>query len=205
MDGIELANSGDHPALNFLNTRCKPRGSQIELISSGEDLVDWLAGADLLDEAERSTVLNTFSIAELDDAAAQAREVREWLRAEVASWADADGPATIAAPTAERINRLLAVDEQYLQLRGAPDGDGLELQTCRHWQDARQLLMPLVASVAGLMASGNRHLVRVCAAPRCTIWFYDRTRSHRRRWCSMAVCGNRDKVKNHRMRAHTAD
>jgi len=32
------------------------------------------------------------------------------------------------------------------------------------------------------------------------MWFYDRTKSHRRRWCSMALCGNRAKARAHRER-----
>jgi predicted RNA-binding Zn ribbon-like protein len=30
--------------------------------------------------------------------------------------------------------------------------------------------------------------------------FYDRGKNSRRRWCSSAVCGNRDKVANYRAR-----
>ncbi|MDX3854896.1 CGNR zinc finger domain-containing protein [Streptomyces sp. AK02-01A] len=35
------------------------------------------------------------------------------------------------------------------------------------------------------------------------LWFYDRTKSHRRRWwwCSMETCGNRTKVRARRSRA----
>jgi len=44
---------------------------------------------------------------------------------------------------------------------------------------------------ASLLAAGDRHLVRQCDGVDCTMWFYDRTKAHRRRWCSMALCGNR--------------
>nr|WP_254214234.1 CGNR zinc finger domain-containing protein [Burkholderia multivorans] len=32
------------------------------------------------------------------------------------------------------------------------------------------------------------------------LWFLDRTKSHRRRWCSKALCGNRQKVAAFRRR-----
>jgi len=36
--------------------------------------------------------------------------------------------------------------------------------------------------------------VRKCANPSCAILFVDSSRSNRRRWCSMAACGNKAKV-----------
>ncbi|NEJ40784.1 CGNR zinc finger domain-containing protein, partial [Rhizobium ruizarguesonis] len=39
----------------------------------------------------------------------------------------------------------------------------------------------------------------------CTLFFLDTTKSHRRRWCSMALCGNRMKVAAFRSRKQEAD
>ena len=50
--------------------------------------------------------------------------------------------------------------------------------------------------------------IRSCQELRCAMLFLDRSRGHRRRWCSMAECGNRAKVAAHRQRARafaTAD
>lgn len=41
---------------------------------------------------------------------------------------------------------------------------------------------------------------RLGACPACGWMFYDVTRGGRRRWCSMATCGNRSKVRQHRRR-----
>ena len=43
-----------------------------------------------------------------------------------------------------------------------------------------------------------------CASPACTMVFYDRGKNNHRRWCSSAVCGNRDKVANYRARRRSA-
>ncbi|MFC5184509.1 CGNR zinc finger domain-containing protein [Actinomadura harenae] len=40
----------------------------------------------------------------------------------------------------------------------------------------------------------RRERVRKCANPDCVLWFYDLTKNGSRRWCSMAVCGNRTKT-----------
>jgi predicted RNA-binding Zn ribbon-like protein len=42
--------------------------------------------------------------------------------------------------------------------------------------------------------------VKGCEGPVCTLLFLDRTRARARRWCSMAVCGNRAKQAAHRTR-----
>jgi len=58
----------------------------------------------------------------------------------------------------------------------------------------------LAEAVATLLAAGDFALVRQCEHPDCVLWFYDRTKSHRRRWCSMALCGNRHKAAQFRAR-----
>ena len=42
--------------------------------------------------------------------------------------------------------------------------------------------------------------VKACEGPACTLMFVDHTRGHARRWCSMALCGNRAKQAAHRHR-----
>jgi len=56
---------------------------------------------------------------------------------------------------------------------------------------------PIAGAVADLAASGRSVEIRKCANPRCLLYFRDRSRTRRRRWCSMAVCGNRMKVAAH--------
>jgi predicted RNA-binding Zn ribbon-like protein len=42
--------------------------------------------------------------------------------------------------------------------------------------------------------------IKACEGRRCTLLFADHTRGRARRWCSMAICGNRAKVAAHRKR-----
>jgi len=77
----------------------------------------------------------------------------------------------------------------------------VEGQVTDFWRsDADQLLAPLAEQAGELIATGDFTLVRQCEHSECILWFYDRTKSHRRRWCSMALCGNRHKVAEHRKR-----
>jgi predicted RNA-binding Zn ribbon-like protein len=56
------------------------------------------------------------------------------------------------------------------------------------------LLAAIARSGAELIAEGASQNLKRCANPECPILFYDDSRTHRRRWCSMALCGNRSKV-----------
>ena len=58
----------------------------------------------------------------------------------------------------------------------------------------------LVAIVAGAMADGTWSRLKACQADPCGWAFYDHARNHSRRWCSMAVCGNRTKARSYRRR-----
>nr|WP_263858563.1 CGNR zinc finger domain-containing protein [Coralloluteibacterium stylophorae] len=52
-----------------------------------------------------------------------------------------------------------------------------------------------------MLAEADLQHVRACEAHDCTLLFQDTTRSHRRRWCSMAACGNRMKAAAFRARS----
>ncbi|MER5555927.1 CGNR zinc finger domain-containing protein [Streptomyces sp. NPDC002793] len=39
--------------------------------------------------------------------------------------------------------------------------------------------------------------LRPCANTECRLFLLDRSRANRARWCSMAVCGNREKARRH--------
>ncbi|WP_371263350.1 MULTISPECIES: CGNR zinc finger domain-containing protein [unclassified Pseudomonas] len=52
----------------------------------------------------------------------------------------------------------------------------------------------------GLATNDKFEFVRQCEAHDCVLLFHDLSKSHRRRWCSMATCGNRMKVAAFRSR-----
>src|SRR5262249_319245 len=64
-----------------------------------------------------------------------------------------------------------------------------------------QFLAPVAESVAELLSHADFDLIRHCEGGQCVLWFYDRTKAHRRRWCSPQFCGNRAKVAAFRARA----
>jgi predicted RNA-binding Zn ribbon-like protein len=51
-----------------------------------------------------------------------------------------------------------------------------------------------------LLCYADPSLVKKCENAACVLFFYDTTKNHSRRWCSMRVCGNRMKVAAHYQR-----
>jgi predicted RNA-binding Zn ribbon-like protein len=70
----------------------------------------------------------------------------------------------------------------------------------RRWQGPQSLLLPVAQAMAELVCTEDFSLVKACEGTACTLLFTDHTRGHARRWCSMAICGNRAKQAAHRKR-----
>jgi predicted RNA-binding Zn ribbon-like protein len=64
-----------------------------------------------------------------------------------------------------------------------------------------QVLWSVVQSAVDLAVSTTLGRVRACDGEDCGWLFIDTSRGGRRRWCSMALCGNRTKSKRRRKRA----
>ncbi|RFU48578.1 CGNR zinc finger domain-containing protein [Paraburkholderia sp. DHOC27] len=192
----------DTAGLDFLNSVATPVDEQVEWISNGEGLLAWLDQAGLVPRAALEAIRTRSTPAELDDVAARARELREWFRGFVRA---KKGRALVAADLRELepLNQLLERDEQHAQIVAdvASGVTAFELRAQRRWQTAESLLMPLVEVLARLVCDEDFTQIKACEGAKCTLLFADHTRGHARRWCSMAMCGNRAKVAAHRKRA----
>ena len=92
----------------------------------------------------------------------------------------------------EPINEILRITEGHDELV-SKDNDW-EIQFVASESGLEWLLAAVARSAAEIIGEGSRARLRLCANPRCGLFFYDTSRTHRRRWCSMTVCGNRHKV-----------
>jgi predicted RNA-binding Zn ribbon-like protein len=61
-------------------------------------------------------------------------------------------------------------------------------------------LARLLVPVAHGISDGSWARVKACPGDACEWAFYDRSRNRSARWCEMAVCGNRTKVRAYRAR-----
>jgi predicted RNA-binding Zn ribbon-like protein len=187
----------DHSALDFLNTRPGIRTDHPEeYIANGDSLLAWLVAGDLLSRAEARAVRRRFTPAQLETVAADARGLRERLRSAVSTW-QRKGEAPSAIVLAE-LNRLLAAGPTIAAVHSV--GGRTQVMRSRRIDKPAAILAPVAEAFADLFTQGDRSLVRECEGEACSLWFYDRTKAHRRRWCSMGLCGARAKAAAYRAR-----
>jgi predicted RNA-binding Zn ribbon-like protein len=53
-------------------------------------------------------------------------------------------------------------------------------------------------AIERLLVSEERKRIRKCGAPDCDVYYLDTSKGHRRQWCSMKGCGNREKQRRRR-------
>jgi len=163
----------------FINTGDLDTGT--EHLADPGALGSWLADHELAAPGE------TWTSADL----ARTIQLREALRALAAANAgEPPSPDAVAAIERQRKrSRLGVVFGEDGSAPIVPDAAGID-----------GVLGRLLAIVATAMHDGTWPRLKACADPTCRWAFYDSSRSHRRTWCSMEVCGNRNKVRAYRQR-----
>jgi predicted RNA-binding Zn ribbon-like protein len=178
---------GGRPALDLVNTLRERWRRRVETLVTPDDLGLWLVEARLLPAPQR------VARARLDEA----RELREAIDACVQA-----AIAGAAAPQAavSVIDGWLAHAGARAQLAVAEDGTPILGE--RAPVDAVRRALGAVALDAARMLGCHDEAarIRICASQTCSARFYDRSPAARRRWCSMALCGNEAKARRHRER-----
>jgi predicted RNA-binding Zn ribbon-like protein len=191
----------DAVGLDFLNSVATPVDVPVDWIDGGAGLLAWLDQARLVPRATLDAIRDRAMPGELDNVAAQARDLREWFRAFVRE--HKGRPLTPAVlPELDPLNLLLERDTKYTRVvaRGHEAGSRLELAPLRRWRSPESLLEPIGDALAALLVEEDFSHLKACEGPACTLLFVDHTRAHTRRWCSMEICGNRAKQAAHRNR-----
>ncbi|AMV40161.1 CGNR zinc finger domain-containing protein [Planctomyces sp. SH-PL62] len=189
------------PGLDFLNTLATSVDVQVDWIDSGDGLLAWLEEAGLATAEELKALRDRAIPGEFDAVAAQARGLREWFRGFVRERSGRKlGPDDVRE--LEPLNRLLDRDERFYQVVIGPEGvkPALELKARRRLRTPEALLLPIAEEIARFVCSEDFEYAKACEGSTCTLLFVDRTRGRARRWCSMAICGNRAKQAAHRDR-----
>jgi predicted RNA-binding Zn ribbon-like protein len=162
----------------FVNTADLESG--VEELSDPATLQAWLS-AHGLGSGEAASAADLHS----------ARRVREAIRGLLLE------NSGVSVRTDAAITLELTAARARLGLRFEPAG-GVRLEPAA--PGVAGALGRLVGIVAGAMAAGTWSRLKACQADGCGWAFYDHARNRSRRWCSMAVCGNRTKARSYRRR-----
>jgi predicted RNA-binding Zn ribbon-like protein len=193
--------------LDFLNSLARPVNELVDWWNHGDDFLSWMKQAGLLVDDDVALVKSNLSANEINRTAAHARELREWFRGFVK--AHQGKPLKAQALTQlGPLKRLLAQDEVFWSLEPGPapstklasgevSAAGFRLRARRRWRKPESLLAPIAEEIAKFISSADFRYIKACPGQNCVLFFLDQTRRHGRRWCSMAVCGNRAKQDAH--------
>jgi predicted RNA-binding Zn ribbon-like protein len=186
---------GERPCLDFANTRVwRLRDRPVETLTTYDDLLRWGLYAGVLSDAE-TAALRARAGAE-EEAAARALAVAVELREAIQGAFEAIGHGR-AAPPADlaTIDRVLAEGMARARLR--PTADGFAWDWPPEEAALERPLWALARSAADLLVSPELGRVRQCPGDGCGWLFLDTSKNGKRRWCDMAVCGNRARVRAH--------
>jgi predicted RNA-binding Zn ribbon-like protein len=191
---------GSALGLDFLNSIATPVDIVIDWLDDGEGYLSWLKQGRLVPDGVLRDIEARALPGELDEVADQARRLREWFRGFVGR--HKGRPLTAEALTElAPLNRLLERDETFSRITCHPAAQSrFQLEVLRRWRSPEALLLPVAEALAQLVCIQDFSHVRSCEGPSCTLVFADNTRGQARRWCSMALCGNRAKQAAYRNR-----
>ena len=184
---------GYRPLDIFKPYRRHPVGIQVEegagtlLLSHFDALGDWSVVA-----TDSSWTQQEGS--ELEQAAHDICRFRETFRAFI-HLAITEKAVPLDHPVIDEINRILADSSQVPKISRLGDP---KLVTVHRYERATDLLPRIAVECARFICEADFRYIRVCEGPSCTLLFLDISKNHRRRWCSMEVCGNRAKAAAYR-------
>lgn len=175
-------------SLDFVNTEVILAG--VRTLQSWEDLARWFEQAGLAPAADMQRLAKAWAgTAEAHAALQAARALRHVLRSAAERVA---GSGRVPGNLASVLEKELRHPRLATEL-GQSEG---RLSIKPRWilEKPRDLLVPVAHYAANFFASADYSSIRKCENPKCILWFYDTSKNHSRRWCSMDLCGNRAKA-----------
>ena len=190
---------GGDVCLDFCNTLGGKRGSRTrEHLNSYIDFLSWCRQAGLL-EPQHAEALARRASRKREEAAgvlAQTVGVREALYRIFAAIIE---DKSIPKADLTTLNSELAIT--LGRLRVSPQAKHSFGWSWAQDHALDRPLGPVVRAAAHLLTDNARlHQLRRCNGDNCGWLFLDSSKNHSRRWCDMRDCGNRAKVKRHRMK-----
>lgn len=192
---------GGNLALDFTNTMGGKRGQiERENLHTYIDFLSWCWQVGLVDKALGEHLCIRAAKRPVEAAGVLARAIR--LREAVFRlFAAADGRRRSAKEDLAVLNHELALGLGRLRVDAGKAKNTFAWEWTMDPSATDSPLGPVARAAADLLTTP--HLldhVRVCDGGNCGWLFIDTSKNHSRRWCDMRDCGNRAKVRRHRLK-----
>jgi predicted RNA-binding Zn ribbon-like protein len=181
---------GNDRCLDFLNTEMYEGDQRIELLEDFADIVDWLKVSGLIDSKTANEILIDKKVNKqkvLRDIRGFRSNIKKMIK-EISLGKPSGYPGIKA------INQILKTNKVYTQVHN--HNGNFELMTIPTSPNHDPLVL-IAETVVDLLTQKDLSLIKNCSDPLCTLLFYDESKNHTRRWCSMNRCGNRAKAAIH--------
>ena len=189
--------------LDFANTLSWRRSAApIERLGTYQDLGSWARQAGLVTRQQESRLRHEAAVHQRrsQQSLAMARSLRETIFAIVAALTERRRPEDRQLRSLERWVRR-ALRQSRLTIRDR----GYRWEAQHETDPMSRVLWTIALSASELLASDDVRRVGQCSGRDCRWLWIDRTRNLSRKWCDMAVCGNRAKARRHYARRQEVD
>jgi len=177
---------GNQLIVDFVNTLPVIDGQPTELLPDANSLARWLVAAGLCGPSLAGAWRGVRSKGYGKDMDAL-HAFREFARSEMLRL---EHGLTVSAEFVASVNEHLMHHPSVSQL--SMQGGGVLRESHFAPKRPRDAFGPLAADIAQLLTDRNPQRLRKCS--NCALHFVDTSKKGTRRWCSMALCGNRSKV-----------
>jgi predicted RNA-binding Zn ribbon-like protein len=186
-DFLFLAND---PSLDFVNTEIMRDGVRTDLLRNFADFAEWFEKEGIASAGDAHQLTKRWGdTREAKRSLQPARALRSLLRNSVENVVHS---GRVPDSLARALNRHLRNPRQVTEVISAKG----RLQTQSSWllEKPADLIVPVAYLAANFFSKADYSAIRKCENPDCILFFYDTSKNHTRRWCSMGLCGNRAKV-----------
>lgn len=177
----------DNLALDFINTEYGTGDERHDCFENDLCVLEWLETAGLVPNGTEAPA----------GLLAEARLLRDAARTVVHA-----AMASVAADLTV-VNSVLGKGHPETRLQWDEGAQRYRVDVRADARSPASLLWPVADALVKLVTDDKFEYVRQCEAHNCILLFHDLSKSHRRRWCSMATCGNRMKVAAFRNRKNS--
>lgn len=182
-DNTKFIFLGNNLAIDFVNTQKRKSGELVDLLEAPADVKHWAqqVGFSLAGDVNPNDL-------------AIVKALREELKNVFLAIINGE---KLAQDELVTVNRYLEKHGTHQQLDIDAGTGGLRLIANHNTKFLSSLLANVAYEGAQLLTSSQVSNIKSCNNPECVLLFLDISRTRRRRWCSMDICGNRAKVARH--------
>lgn len=168
---------GNNLALDFINS--------VNYDITLENLLGWAVAVNLVSRSETDDLAGKWK----EEQMAEISLFRERLRHIVVNLIN---EKKLSSEEISWINQILLEKAGYSELNVTEEGFSKNIKI--DLGEPNKIQIPITESFVDLICFGQIDFLRKCERKECILYFYDTTKNHKRRWCSMAICGNRAKA-----------